>query len=91
MRTAAGVIQRQLYVGAIRFLNAQGNGYIGEWFREGFSMEPDTPVLGENDLPAINPAGGIILEDFRLTGVAFRQSFFKATGQRDGRLVISTF
>ena len=90
VRTAAGAIYRQVAVGAIRLINANGHGYLGGWFPELFGIEADIPRLGANGVPVVDGVGNIEFEDFRLTGQQFRCSFFKGSGKQDGRLVLST-
>lgn len=88
--TAAGIVHRQVAVGAIRLLNANGHGYLGGWFPEIFGIEADIPRFGHNGLPVVDGAGNIEFEDFRLTGQEFRRSFFKGSGGQGGGLVLST-
>lgn len=88
--TAAGVVYRQVARGAARLVDASDQGYVGGWFTERFCTDPDIPMLDMHGEPVVDASGRAIYKDTRLTGAIFRSLFYKGSGKRDGRLVVST-
>ena len=88
--TVAGAIHRQAAIGAARLVNFNGQDYLGGWFQEDFCIQPDIPLLDMNGEEVVDANERRICVDERLSGAVFRSLFFKGSGERDSRLVIST-
>lgn len=68
VRTSAGIIYRQVLIGAARLLDANGHGYPGGWFLELFGVEADIPKLDVNDQLVVGSVGNVEFEGSGLTG-----------------------
>ena len=75
--TAAGVIHHQVAMGATRLMNANGQSYLGGWFREDFCIQPDIPLLDINGEEVVNANGRRMYVDERLSGALFRSLFLR--------------
>ena len=81
--TAAGIVNRQTAIGAVRPLNANGQGNLGVRFLERFSIQADSPILDMDDLLVLDAVGNMAFEDSRFTSAALRSHPYKGSGKNE--------